>query len=63
VEGGKVSNKSYDVNSRDFFLAKNSEVPFPHVAKDIDARLTQYTEDAAEITRRTGAASLEALHK
>ncbi|PUU82110.1 Sec1-like protein [Tuber borchii] len=60
-EGGKVSKKSYDLNSSDFFWAKNAGVPFPQVAEDIDAELTRYKEDVAEITKKTGAASLEDL--
>lgn len=50
------------MNSSDFFWAKNAGVPFPQVAEDIDAGLTQY-KDAAEITKKAGAASLEDLHK
>lgn len=60
-DGGKVSKKSYDLNSNDFFWAKNAGVPFPQVAEDIDAELTKYKEDVAEITRKTGASSLEDL--
>ncbi|KAG0633295.1 Sec1-like protein [Tuber brumale] len=60
-EGGKVSKKSYDLNSSDFFWAKNAGVPFPQVAEDIDTELTRYKEDVAEITKKTGAASLEDL--
>lgn len=62
-EGGKVSKKSYDLVSSDFFWAKNAGVPFPQVAEDIDAELTRYKEDVAEITKKTGAASLEDLQK
>ena len=62
-EGGKVSKKSYDLNSSDFFWTKNGGIPFPQIAEDIDAELTRYNEDAAEITKKTGAASLEGLHK
>lgn len=58
---GKVSKKSYDLNSNDFFWAKNAGVPFPQVAEDIDAELTKYKEDVAEITKKTGTASLEDL--
>jgi len=62
-DGGKVSKKSYDLNSNDFFWAKNAGVPFPQVAEDIDAELTKYKEDVAEITKKTGANSLEDLQK
>lgn len=57
-EGGK---KSYDVNSNDFFWQRNAGAPFPQVAEDIDAELTRYKEDANDITKKTGASSIEDL--
>lgn len=62
-DDGKVSKKSYDLNSNDFFWARNAGVPFPQVAEDIDAELTKYKDDVAEITRKTGASSLDDLQK
>jgi hypothetical protein len=62
-DGGRVSKRSYDLNSNDFFWARNAGVPFPQVAEDIDAELTKYKEDVADITSKTGAASLEDLQK
>ncbi|KAI0179492.1 Sec1-like protein [Hypoxylon sp. FL1284] len=56
-----VTKKSYDLNSTDFFWEKNSAVPFPQVAEDIDAELMRYKEDAADITKKTGASSIEDL--
>lgn len=53
-EGGKVSKKSYDLSSSDFFWTKNGGVPFPQIAEATDAALTRYNEDAAEITKKTG---------
>ncbi|KAK6530312.1 Vesicle trafficking between the ER and Golgi [Orbilia ellipsospora] len=58
-DDGKTSKKAYDLTSSDFFWAKNAGVPFPQVAEDIDAELTRYKEDAAEVTRKTGANSLD----
>lgn len=55
------TKRSYDLNSNDFFWARNAGVPFPQVAEDIDAELTKYKEDANEITKNTGASSLEDL--
>ncbi|KAI0053468.1 SLY1 protein [Auriscalpium vulgare] len=46
--------KAYDLDSKDFFWAKNAANPFPQVAEDIDAELIRYKQDAAEITRSTG---------
>ena len=56
-----TTRRAYDLNSNDFFWSRNAGVPFPQVAEDIDAELTKYKEEAAEITRKTGAASLEDL--
>ena len=46
--------KSYDLDSKDFFWARNSANPFPQVAEEIDMELNKYKQDAAEITRSTG---------
>ncbi|KAF7295098.1 Sly1 vesicle trafficking sec1-like protein [Mycena indigotica] len=46
--------RSYDLDSKDFFWARNAANPFPQVAEEIDAELTKYKSDAAEITRSTG---------
>lgn len=55
------TKKSYDLNATDFFWTRNASVPFPQVAEDIDAELTRYKDDAAEVTKKTGASSLEDL--
>ncbi|KAI0031264.1 SLY1 protein [Vararia minispora EC-137] len=46
--------KAYDLDSKDFFWAKNAANPFPQVADDIDTELNRYKQDAEEITRSTG---------
>ncbi|KAI9671922.1 MAG: Vesicle trafficking between the ER and Golgi [Caeruleum heppii] len=56
-----VTKRAYDLNSNDFFWTKNAGVPFPQVAEDIDTELTRYKEDANEITKKTGASSIEDL--
>lgn len=53
-ENGRLTQKSYDIDSKDFFWAKNAGNPFPAVAEDIDTDLGKYKADAAEITRSTG---------
>lgn len=53
-ENGRLQKKSYDIDSKDFFWAKNASNPFPQVAEDIDAELNRYKTDAAELTRSTG---------
>ena len=56
-----TTKRSYDLNSNDFFWSRNAGIPFPQVAEDIDTELTKYKEEAAEITKKTGASSLEDL--
>ncbi|KAI0197483.1 snare docking complex subunit [Astrocystis sublimbata] len=56
-----VTKKGYDLTSADFFWEKNAALPFPQVAEDIDAELSRYKEDAADITKKTGASSIEDL--
>ncbi|KIY73526.1 Sec1-like protein [Cylindrobasidium torrendii FP15055 ss-10] len=46
--------RSYDLDAKDFFWARNAANPFPQVAEDIDVELNKYKQDAAEITRSTG---------
>ncbi|KAI0756876.1 Sec1-like protein [Daedaleopsis nitida] len=50
--------RSYDLDSKDFFWAKNASNPFPQVAEDIDTELNKYKQDAAEITRSTGVSDM-----
>jgi hypothetical protein len=57
--GGESKKKSYDLENKDFFWAKNASSPFPQVAEDIDTELNKYKKDAAEITGISGVSSLE----
>ncbi|KAH8099277.1 Sec1-like protein [Cristinia sonorae] len=50
--------RSYDLDSKDFFWAKNAANPFPQVAEEIDSELHRYKQDAAEITRSTGVSDM-----
>jgi hypothetical protein len=61
ASGSKPVKKQYDLKANDFFWAKNAAMPFPNVAEDIDAELTKYKSDADEVTKKTGASSLEDL--
>ncbi|KAH8786118.1 Sec1-like protein [Hyaloscypha finlandica] len=56
-----TTKKAYDLTSNDVFWSKNASVPFPQVAEDIDAELSRYKDDANEITKKTGASSIEDL--
>ena len=55
------TKRAYDLNASDFFWTRNAGVPFPQVAEDIDVELTKWKEDSTEITKKTGASSLEDL--
>lgn len=55
------TKKAYDLTANDFFWSKNAGVPFPQVAEDIDVELMRYKEEANEITKKTGASSIEDL--
>lgn len=56
-----TTKKAYDLTATDFFWAKNSGVPFPQVAEDIDSELMRYKEEANDLTKKTGASSIEDL--
>ncbi|KAL1585084.1 hypothetical protein WHR41_06439 [Cladosporium halotolerans] len=60
-ESKGTTKRSYDLTQNDFFWNKNAGVPFPQVAEDIDTELTRYRDDAAELTKKTGANSIEDL--
>lgn len=51
----------YDLQASDAFWLENSTKPFPDVAEDIDKKLKQYEEDASEVTKKTGASSIDDL--
>ena len=57
----KGKQRTYNLDSNDFFWSRNAGVPFPQVAEDIDVELTKYKDEAAEVTKKTGASSLEDL--
>ncbi|WFD29613.1 Vesicle trafficking between the ER and Golgi [Malassezia sp. CBS 17886] len=51
--------KSYDLDAKDYFWAKNAELPFPQVAEDIDTELNGYRAEANDIMRSTGISSMD----
>ncbi|KAF2021027.1 putative Golgi transport protein Sly1 [Aaosphaeria arxii CBS 175.79] len=53
--------EEYDLQSSDYFWLRNATRPFPDVAEDIDIELKKYEEDASEVTKKTGATSLDDL--
>lgn len=48
----------YDVDPRDFFWNKNSQLPFPDVVENADTELNNYKKEAEVITSKTGSSSL-----
>ncbi|KAF2096443.1 putative Golgi transport protein Sly1 [Rhizodiscina lignyota] len=56
-----LTKRDYSLDANDFFWNRNAGVPFPQVAEDIDTELTRYKDDANDVTRRTGASSIEDL--
>lgn len=54
-----AAKRSYDLDARDYFWAKNAELPFPQVAEDIDGELNNYRTEANEIMRSTGISSMD----
>lgn len=61
--GSAPVKRNYDLSATDFFWSRNAGEPFPHVAEDLDAELKRYTEDSNEITKKTGANSIEDLQQ
>lgn len=60
AEGGELLKK-YDIEPNDFFWKENAHLPFPEAAENVEAALSAYKEEAAEITRKTGVSNLTDL--
>ncbi|KAF2861271.1 Sec1-like protein [Piedraia hortae CBS 480.64] len=56
-----TTRRTYDLTSNDFFWNRNASAPFPQVAEEIDKELKRYTDESMEITKNTGAKSIEDL--
>ncbi|ANB11579.1 Sly1p [Sugiyamaella lignohabitans] len=61
-DNGTVSRKAYDLEPNDFFWAKNSGLPFPEVADNLDAALNKYKIEAKELTGQTGVTDLDDIN-
>lgn len=59
----KKTKRSYDLDPKDFFWAKNSNLPFPEVADNLDADLNKYKADAKEVTGQTGISDLSDIQQ
>lgn len=53
--------KQYDLDPNDFFWTQNSHLPFPEAAENVEIALSQYKDEAAEITKKTGINNLSDL--
>lgn len=58
-DGEKDSTKNYDVDPKDFFWNKYSQLPFPDAVESADAELNAYKNDSKEVTAKTGISSLD----
>jgi hypothetical protein len=56
-----TKKQAYDLHSSDIFWQENATRPFPDVAEEIDTQLKKYEEDANEVTKKTGASSIDDL--
>lgn len=57
-----VKKQSHDLTASDFFWARNASSPFPSVAEDVTNEWNKYQQDADNVTKRTGASSLDDLN-
>lgn len=46
-----MSKKTYDLDAKDFFWAKNAQNPFPQVAEEIDLELNKYVSGSARVSQ------------
>ena len=56
---GENSLKRYDIDPHDFFWNENASLPFPDAVEHVEAELSKYTEEAKEITSKTGYSSIK----
>lgn len=45
-----MSKKTYDLDAKDFFWAKNAQNPFPHVAEEIDLELNKCVPPSSRLS-------------
>ncbi|ODV80524.1 Sec1-like protein [Suhomyces tanzawaensis NRRL Y-17324] len=54
--------KNYDIDPKDFFWNKYSQLPFPDVVENADIELNQYKKDTMNLTNQTGITSLNDIN-
>jgi hypothetical protein len=57
-----VKKQSHDLTASDYFWARNASLPFPNVADDVTNEWNKYQQDADNVTKKTGASSLDDLN-
>ena len=57
-----VKKQSHDLTASDYFWARNASLPFPNVAEDVTNEWNKYQQDADNVTKKTGASSLDDLN-
>ncbi|QPG73193.1 hypothetical protein FOA43_000500 [Brettanomyces nanus] len=51
--------RRYDIDPHDFFWNENASLPFPDAVEHVEAELSKYTQEAKEITSKTGYSSIK----
>ncbi|VEU21096.1 DEKNAAC101999 [Brettanomyces naardenensis] len=62
AEEGATDVKRYDIDPQDFFWNENASLPFPDAVEHVESELTKYTEEAKEITSKTGYSSIKDIN-
>lgn len=55
----KTEVKKFDIEPKDFFWNQNASLPFPDAVENVEKELNKYTNDAKQITARTGYSSIQ----
>ncbi|KAH3667966.1 hypothetical protein OGAPHI_001720 [Ogataea philodendri] len=61
LPGDKTEVKRLDIDPKDFFWNKNASLPFPDAVENVEKELSKYTEEAKEITTKTGYSSIKEI--
>ncbi|GME76961.1 unnamed protein product [Ambrosiozyma monospora] len=58
-EDPKYDVKRFDIDPKDFFWNRNASLPFPDAVENVETELSKYTEEAKELTAKTGYSSIK----
>ncbi|ODV84637.1 hypothetical protein CANARDRAFT_29159 [[Candida] arabinofermentans NRRL YB-2248] len=59
---GKFEVKKLDIDPKDFFWNRNASLPFPDAVENVEKELAKYTEEARELTTKTGYSSIKEIN-